>query len=126
MRIGTLTLFDETISGTSTLWYTPASTYDVLGRGDLFAFGATVYNVTGVTPTLTVQVEHSADGQNWTNRVTSPEIGPTNIANASNTMQVGAIDGWQPVMLHFVRLRMQLGGTSRQRRLKLTATTRGF
>lgn len=123
MRVSTLSLFDETISGTSTIWYTPASTYDALGRGDGFAFAAAVYSVTATT-TLTVQVEHSADGQNWINR-SSAEINQS-IANASNTAIVATVDGALPVLLHLVRLRVQLSGTNPQCRLKLTATTRNY
>jgi hypothetical protein len=125
MRIATLTLFDETISGTSTIWYTPASTYEALGRGDTFAVAAAVYNVTG-TPTLAVRVEHSADGQNWVNRVASgPEINQV-ITGASNTVFTAAVDGMLPVLLSLVRLRVQLSGATPQCRLKLTATTRGY
>ena len=127
MRIATLTLFDETISGTSTTWYTPASSYDALGKGDTFAFAAAVYNVTG-SPTLTVQVEHSADGQNWLNyhAISGPEINQSLTTASSNTLFTAQADGMNPVLLSLVRLRVQLSGATPQCRLKLTATTRGF
>jgi hypothetical protein len=125
MRVGTFNLFDETISGTANTWLTPNETWEPLGRGDLVAFSASVYNVTGSpTPSLSVQVEHSADGQNWTTANASPEINGT---IASNTVLNGKVYAGLPVLLHFVRLRVQMTGTAPvQCRLKLAATTRNY
>lgn len=125
MRVSTLKLFDETISGTATTWYTPSETYDPLGRGDMFTFAAAVYNVTG-GPNLNVQVEHSSDGQNWVSpNGTVPEI--SSVPITSNQVLVRQRDGVSPVLLSFVRLKAWLAaGTSPQCRLKLTATTRNL
>jgi hypothetical protein len=123
MRVATLDLFDDSIAGTGFTWYSRPDTYQALGRADSFVFQATVYNVTGTTPGLIVQVEHSADAQNWVSAVATPEITTSVVSN--NSYQ-GSKDGISPVLLEFIRLRISLTGTSPQCRLKLTATTRAL
>lgn len=121
MRVFNLDVFDEGISGTSTTWYTPARLNDKLGTADVFAIMAYVTTVSGTSPTLTVQTQHSADGQNWLS-VGSAEIS-TGIAG--NTVYYGQ-DNYTPVHLAFVRLKINLGGTSPQCRLKLSVTGRSI
>jgi len=123
MRVATINLFDDSISGTGINWYSRPDTYRAMGHADSFIFMATVYNATGTTPGLVVQVEHSADAQNWVSVVASPEISTT---VASNNAFAASRDGFFPVLLEFVRLRISLTGTNPQCRLKLTATTRSF
>lgn len=126
MRVANLQLFDEIISGTGTasVYYTPSSTYEPLGRGDIMCFSAVVYNATGAGATLSVQVEHSADGRNWLNVNTSAEVTQ---AVSGNQMFVANPHSANHLLLHFVRLRTQFtAGTSPQCRLRLAATTRAL
>lgn len=126
MRVANLQLFDEIISGTATtsVYYTPTNTYEPLGRGDVMCFSAVVYNATGAGATLSVQVEHSADGQNWVNVNPSAEISQ---AVAGNQMFVANPHTANRLLLHFVRLRAQFtAGTTPQCRLRLAATTRAY
>lgn len=116
-------VFDETISGTSP-FYTANQHNDPLGRADRLAIMAVATNVTGTGVGLTVQVEHSGDAQNWAPAVSgSPEISVGTLAN--NTAYLGAREGFIPVLLSFVRLKVTLSGTTPQCRLKITATARG-
>lgn len=123
MRIATLDLFDETIQGTTTTWYTPGSTYDALALGDVIAATAAVFNVQN-SPTLTIQIEHSADGKNWNNLMTSPEVSQA-ISTLSNTALY--FTNAAPT-LGLARFRIQLSATGTnstcQCRLKIAATTR--
>jgi hypothetical protein len=112
-------VFDEIISGAGTTWYTAAALYDGLGQTDFLGMQACFRGVTGTSPTATIQVEHSADGQNWLNAQASPEIS-TAIANDTsfNGLCVFAM------LFSYVRLRISLGGTSPQCFLKVYVTGR--
>jgi hypothetical protein len=126
MRVANLQLFDEIISGTGTasVYYTPSSSYDPLGRGDVMCFSAVVYNATGAGAALSIQVEHSADGRNWVNVNPAAEISQ---AVAGNQMFVANPHNANRLLLHFVRLRAQFtAGTAPQCRLRLAATTRAL
>ena len=87
-------------------------------------FSAVVYNATGSGATLSVQVEHSADGHNWVNVNASAEI---NQSVSGNQMVVANPHSNNQLLLQFVRLRAQFtAGTGPQCRLRLAATTRAF
>src|SRR5437762_10250837 len=121
MRVATLQLFDENISGTGNVWYTTTETFEPLGRGDLMCFSASIFNASG-SPTLTVQVEHSADGQNWLAMNILPEV---NAAVVSNQVLIGNPNVSGLMFLHFVRMKIQFtAGASPQCRLRLGATIR--
>lgn len=124
MRAFSKDVFDEIISGTGNTWYTPGSFNDLLGSVDFLGIFAATTNVSGTTPTLTVQVQHSPDGQNWVSVSGTPEISATLIA--SNTGYYGSDNGISPVLASFVRLQITLGGTSPQCRLKVSVTGRTF
>lgn len=125
MKLFNTLVFDDTISTTTNTWYTPAEFHDRLGSADAFIFLASAANVTG-TANLTVQAEHSADGQNWVNIGTGAEIPAADInANPVNMGYVSGV-GVNAVPLAFVRLRVSLSGTNPQCRLKITATGRSY
>lgn len=124
MREFSKDVFDEIISGTGNTWYTPGSFNDLLGSADFLGIYAATTNVSGTSPTLTIQTQHSADGQNWVNVSGTAEIPATAIA--SNTGYYGSDNGVSPVLASFVRLQITLGGTSPQCRLKLSVTGRTY
>src|SRR6185503_12598294 len=99
-------VFDDVINGTSTTWYSPVSLNDRLGRGDYFGVQASVTGLTGTSPTMTVQLQHSGDNQNWVSTA-APEIS-TSIAN--DTSYAGSRSGI--VFMNFVRVAIALGGTN--------------
>jgi hypothetical protein len=115
-------VFDESLSGTGTTWYSDADFSDMLGECDSLAIEARTTNVSGTSPTLTVQVEHSADNQNWLSLAGTAEINAQAIAN--DTAIVPIIGSSSVIPLGFVRLRVALGGTTPACRLKIYATGR--
>lgn len=112
-------VFDDSVAGSLTVWYTSAAHNDVLGSGDVLAVQATVQNLSGTSPSLTVQVEHSADGKDWIGAGSA--IISTLVAN--NATYYGSRQAW-PALLGFVRLKVSLGGSSPRCRLKLYACSR--
>lgn len=126
MKLFNQTVFDENIASTATTWYTSAEHNDRLGLPDVLMIQAVATNVTGTTPTLTLQVEHCADGQNWINL--KPTGGPEIAAAAINTTPVNYayVSSVTTIPLSFVRFRISLGGTSPQCRLKVLVTGRTY
>ena len=114
-------IFDDIITGTGTSWYSPADFNDLLGTADAFAVAAAVSAVSGTSPTLTVQAEHSCDGQNW-NATASAEI---STAIANDLLYWGYRYEETTILMSLVRFKITLGGTTPQCRLKLFATGRG-
>jgi hypothetical protein len=115
-------VFDENINTVGPVWKSSDEFNDALGAGDTLAIQAYVTVVSGTTPTLTVQVEHSADGQNWS-------LGPTALSTGivSNTAYAGSVlSSASYVPLGYVRLRVTLGGTTPACRARITVTTRSI
>lgn len=122
MRLSNVLVFDENIKDAGPIWRTSDEFNDALGAGDILAIQASVTNVTGSSPTLTVDVEHCADGQNW-------KLGTTAISGAiaSDTAYVGILAPSSSfVPLGYVRLKITLGGTSPACRARITVTSRSY
>lgn len=81
MRVATYLVFDQAIAGTSTTYYSSAQFNRQLGEADFYAVQAYTTNVSG-SPTLNVQSQYSADGQNWL-PVAPPDISTTITSGAS-------------------------------------------
>jgi hypothetical protein len=75
MRLATYLVFDQSIAGLATTYYSSAQLHRQLGEADAYAVQAYTTNVSG-GPTLKVQPEYSADGQNWL-AVAPPDISTT-------------------------------------------------
>lgn len=110
-------VFDNVVSGAGTSWYSPAQLNERLGGAEKFAVHASVTGLTGTSPTLTVQLEHSGDDQFWI-ALGAAQI--SGVAISNDTSYQGTQD-ITPV-LNFVRVRIALGGTSPQCRLKVYVT----
>jgi hypothetical protein len=111
MRIFNQLVFDGYVNGTTAVYSNPAL-YDLLGATDqLSVTGYTAQVTVGSgTPTLTVQVEHSADSIRWINRNTAAEIAAATLSTSTETPVQGH-DGnpnTRPT-LGFARLRIALG-----------------
>lgn len=120
-RTSTLVL-DEFVVGTTAV-YTSPEFNDELGRCERLAIQAIVDQVTGTTPTLLVQQEHSSDQRNFMNKNGSAEIPATSISPTATTVLNGYELGTNPSN-GYVRLRIQLGGTSPQAHVKIWVTGR--
>ncbi len=121
MRDFNILAFDDSIRGTGVNWYTPITLNDQLGQADGLALNAITTKVTGTSPTLTCQVEHSGDQRLWLS-VGTAEINAAAIAN--ETTLFGLRASFNPVLLGFVRIRIAMGGTNPECRLKLFVTGR--
>lgn len=123
MKALQLTLFDDTLSGTSATWYSPSQFNDELGKHDVIAIAAAVTEVSGSSPTLSVAVEGSSDGEHWvpTGAGGNPNISTVISANNTYFASTG-----MAVLPAFIRLSATLGGTGPACRLKLSVTCRDF
>lgn len=122
MRDLRILAFDDVITGTAATWYTSADHNGPLGFADALEIHAVTTNVSGTSPALTCQVEHSANGRHWLNAQASAEIGAVAISNDASFL--GVVPLLNPPLLTFVRIRISLSGTSPQCRLKLHVTGR--
>lgn len=116
MRSFTTLAFDECIAGTTGAWYTPAANNETFGLADSVLLQTITTDVSG-TATLTCEVQHSGDGRNWVPIAAAPDINTVAISEGF-TFMAGALP-FEPVLLKFVRIKITLGGTSPQCRLKL-------
>jgi len=123
MKALNLTLFDDTLSGTTSTWYSPSEYYDEVGKHDQIGVTASVAEVSGTLPTLTVTIEGSADGQHWSQVEAAPQIS-TGIS--ANSVYFGYQNGVNAVLPALVRLGATLGGTGPRCRLKLSVTCRDY
>ena len=125
MQMFSIPVFDQIISGTGVSWYTSAALNDQLGAADQVAFQAVTTKVSGTSPTLTCQMEHSGDGRNWLPFVAgTPEVDAQPIFNDANFLGMWGI--FDPPPLRFLRIKVFLGGILPECRLKLYATGRDF
>jgi hypothetical protein len=120
-RISTL-VFDDFVVGTTAV-YTSPEFNDELGRCERLAIQAITDQVTGTTPTLLVQQEHSSDQRNFSNKNGAAEIPATSISTTATTVLTGYELGTNPSH-GYIRLRIQLGGTSPQAHVKIWVTGR--
>jgi hypothetical protein len=99
MRHFNATVFDEFISTPNTTVYTSADFNARLAQCDQIAIHAVCDNYVAVSPTITVTLEHSADGRNWVAKTLSTPLSGVVVA-AGN---FGAEQGMSPT-LGFARL----------------------
>ena len=115
-----LLVFDELIKDTGN-YYTSTALASRLGNADELCLFARTTHVSGTSPTLTVEIEHSPNGQDWAPTWT-PQVSALPISNEG--AYAGQLLLFDPALLAHVRLRIALGGTSPACRLKLYATGR--
>lgn len=96
-----------------------------MGRAGQLSLAGYAVNVTGTSPTLTLQVEQSCDRARWMNRNVYPELNAFALSTSSETI-FAAHDGNPSVRatLPFARLRIALGGTNPTGRVRIWATGR--
>jgi hypothetical protein len=118
MRIYGEQVFDDTISGTTNAWYSPARYDELLGRADLLAVMAVVSGVSG-TATLNLEIQHSGDGRHWS------ETGNDSFSLSGDESFLLSRLVW-PTLLGRIRLKASLTGTNPSCRLKLFVTGRAI
>lgn len=117
--------FDDVVEGTSAVYSAP-SLDSTLGSVESLSICAVASQAGGTSPTLTVQVEQGPDERRWENRNTTAEIDGVSLSKtAENVETANDGDPAGATRLAFVRLRIQLGGTNPQARLKIWVTGRG-
>lgn len=116
-------VFSDFVQPGGTTFYTTADVQEALGDYDQLAIQAVIDNV-DVNGTFTCAVQHSADGENWAAKNTTPEISAKAITAGQVTNLVGVDTGASPT-LGRVRLAMSIA-TSTQAHVKLYATLRNW
>jgi hypothetical protein len=112
-------IFQNYISGTQNV-YTDTRFGELLGSVERLTLLGQIRGLTGTSPTLTVQIEHSADRARWLNQAASPEFSGA-IADGSGFL----VDTANNVPgLNYSRLRIALGGTSPACHLEIYAMGR--
>ncbi len=101
-------VFDGVVLGPTPQYSDRALEIDI-GRAERLAVQAVALQVTGASPTLTIQLEHSAGERNWLAKNVVPEIDAYALDLAASNIAVGFDAGWNP-SLTLARFRIQLGG----------------
>ena len=122
MRVFHAKAFDDIVD-TGVSLYNDPTLNDVLGHAEEISITAVVYGISGTSPTLTVQLEESPDQIIWQNKQGTAEINAASISLTAITTAAGRDPGSTPSS-GFVRLRVQLGGTSPRAHVKLWVTAR--
>lgn len=114
-------VFDSYIKGTQPV-YTDIALADLLGSVDSLAVAATAYQVSGGSPTLTIQFEQSPDRARWLNRNATPEINNSSISSETGVNGFDRARIVDAPRTAYVRLRIQLGGTGPAAVIRVWAT----
>lgn len=123
MRKFAMLVFDEFVPN-ATQVFTPATLNDRLGSVDHLGIQVIADNVSGTSPTVTVQIQHSTDQRNWLGKNGTAEINASAISAAQTTQLQGFDASPNNVTFGFVRLAITLGGTSPAAHLKIYVTGR--
>jgi hypothetical protein len=117
-------VFDDAIEGTTAV-YSDSPFNAELATADKFQIMGVVsqVSVSAGTPTITVQLEHSANNRNFVNKSGTAEINATTLSTTAITVVTGNDAGSVPFG-GFLRLRITLGGTSPKARVRLWVTGR--
>jgi hypothetical protein len=126
MRVFNQLVFEGYVKGTASV-YSDSVFDEQLGLSDQLSVAGYSAQVTGTSPTITIQVENSFDQRRWQNRNGVAEINGIALATSGETTFQGQ-DGWAGGLnrpaLHFARLRISLGGTSPAAQLRIWAVGR--
>ncbi|HVW25560.1 MAG TPA: hypothetical protein VHC69_09325 [Polyangiaceae bacterium] len=126
MRIFNELVYNGYVTGTNPV-YSDAKYHELLGFPDQLSIGAYTAQVTGASPTLTVQVEQSFDKFRWQTRNATAEIPAKSLSTISETIahgQDGQVFPNRNPKLAFVRLRITLGSATSAGQVRVWATGR--
>lgn len=122
MRAFTRLVFDDQVAGTTAV-FTPDAYSDLIGSASRLAIQAVAGNISGSSVTLTVRVQSSLDGRNWSYKSATPEIDTRGITAGTTATEAGTDSGQTP-SLGKVRLSIALGGTTPSAQLRVWVTGR--
>jgi hypothetical protein len=121
MLIDTIKVFDDVIAGTTSTWLTSSDLNERLGEGDRGRIQAVSTQIVG-SPSLTIEVEHSGDSENWTPLSSGPEIDAEALSENESVASAFYTD-----CSRFIRYRISLTGTgSPACRLQVYASLRAY
>ena len=123
MRLFNLRVCNENIEGTGQV-YTASELNALLASVEALSLFAVADTVSGSSPTLTVQIEESDDQVHWKSKGATAEINGVALSTAAKTIAVGRDDG-TIVSPGYLRLKVQLGGTSPKAHVRIWAAGRG-
>jgi hypothetical protein len=123
MRLFNILAFDNLIQGTAAIYTDPLIARQ-LATADRLKYHVYADQVSGTSPTITVQGEESGNGVNWANKAGTAEINAQAL-NTSGTSIVRGSDTGTTGSTGMVRVRIQLGGTTPVARIRLWVTGRG-
>lgn len=112
-------VFDENISGNGTSWYTSCAFDSLIATADVMRLVGLVTQVAGSSPTLSISVDESADGQNWV--LGSALITKTPVVNNDVVTAQYVTES-----LGLVRIRLAMTGTTPSCRIRLGITGRAY
>ena len=122
MQVFHILVYDDAVEGTTAVYSDPRHNAELTAADALQIMGV-VSQVGGSTPTITVQLEHSADNRNFVNKSGTAEIDAASLSTTALTVVSGYDDGAVPTG-GFARLRIALGGSSPEARVRLWVTGR--
>lgn len=123
MRKMNILVFDEVVVGTTAV-YTSPTFNEQMGSVDRWCIHAIADTVSGSTPILTVQGQHSGDGGvNWKDKSATAEINGVTLSTSATNSNIGTDAGSTPSAGQ-LRLKITLGTTSPQAHVKIWFTGR--
>jgi hypothetical protein len=125
MRRFTTTVFEDFVVGATSTSpvYTATDFNKTLGSVDRLAFQVVADQVSGTTPTFTLQIEHSGDGRNWLSKAGTPEVNAQGLSTSAASVFIAYDAGTTP-SLGFIRFKIFLAGTSPVAHVKVHVTGR--
>jgi hypothetical protein len=99
MRKFNILVWDDFIAGAGTVVYTRPELNDRLADPDQLGLFAVTDQVTGASGNISVQIQHSADGINWTNKNTTAEINAASLSTTATNVAYGSDSGATPAEL---------------------------
>jgi len=124
MRKMNLLAFNDFVMGTTAV-YTPAELNAQLAVYDNVSFQSVSDQVSGTTPTLTVQIEHSGDNRNFHTKNATAEINGVSLSATATTVTFGYDTSATTIpLLSNVRLKISLAGTAPVAHVKIHLTGR--
>lgn len=118
-------VFDEYVDGTASIYSKPQFNA-LLSLADLYSIHAAAFIESGTSPTLTLQLEEGPDNFNWGNKKATPEVNAAALTSGALTVATHSVGGGSTFPTSgYMRLRVQLGGTSPRGRVKVWFTGRG-
>ena len=111
-------LIDEQLDGTTPI-ETSQDISEALGRNDVIICQARATGSSGTNPTLTVKLQHSCDARNWVDAATLFSAVDISAPPYDAVAESSGTD-----LLGYVRLQIQLGGTTPSAYIRIGVTGR--